>query len=153
MKHSKEITELAAAFLKAQKMIIKTVPHFQYTSLAGILNACEEQLNNNGISVLQATAIITRNNNAVWVIETMLLHSSGEWISGELPIANLQPNDQLTQGRAIDDARGYALAAMTGVCPNDDGCSGAMTRHHAGRPQDTPVFFAMADIPPAIAKN
>ena len=53
----------------------------------------------------------------VW--ETMLIHKSGEWISGYLPIKP-KVDDPQGMGSAITYARRYALSAMLGIVADDD---------------------------------
>ena len=127
MSMSESITELAKALAMAQSEIKgaakdSTNPHFKtkYADLASVWDACREPLTKNGLSVAQSTRM---EGNAVVVI-TMLLHSSGEYIRGEISLPPTKPDPQ-GHGSAITYARRYALAAMVGIAPEDDDGVGA----------------------------
>lgn len=122
MQRSEQIDELAAALAKAQlqmKPAIKgqanTFFKSKYADLATVAEACMETLNENGLAVIQAPLC---NEHGAGV-ETMLVHSSGQWLAETLvlPVAK---NDAQGVGSAITYARRYALAAFAGVCPEDD---------------------------------
>ena len=122
MSMSESIAELAKALAMAQSEIKgaakdSTNPHFKtkYADLASVWDACREPLTKNGLSVAQSTRM---EGNAVVVI-TMLLHSSGEYIRGEISLPPTKPDPQ-GHGSAITYARRYALAAMVGIAPEDD---------------------------------
>ena len=123
MNRSDSIKEIAGALAKAQGAIQAAKkdsenPHFKakYADLASVWAACREQLSSNGIAVVQAPGECS--DGRVW-LETMLLHSSGEWISELLSIP-LAKVDAHGFGSALTYARRYALAAMVGVAPDDD---------------------------------
>jgi hypothetical protein len=50
---------------------------------------------------------------------TTLAHSSGQWISGEMPIV-LSKTDPQSIGSALTYYRRYTLSAMIGIAPEDD---------------------------------
>ncbi len=123
MKTSDSIKELATALAKAQATMAgakkdSTNPHFRskYADLASIWEACRDALTSNGIAVVQMTR--ARPEDVV-IVETRLLHSSGEWIEGELLVPVMKADAQ-GYGSAITYARRYALAAAVGVAPEDD---------------------------------
>lgn len=120
---SDHIGELATALAKAQGEIKtaakdSTNPHFKskYADLASVWDACRAALSKNGLAVAQITA--TTDTGKVRVTTT-LLHSSGQWIEGELDV---KPGQDTAQGigSTITYCRRYALAAMVGVAPDDD---------------------------------
>lgn len=119
---SENINELAAALAKAQGQIEgakkdSANPFFKstYADLASVWDACRKQLSDNGLSIIQCPE---EAENGI-AIETMLLHSSGQWKSGRyvIPVAK---NDAQAMGSAITYGRRYALAAMVGIAPEDD---------------------------------
>jgi hypothetical protein len=123
MERSESIAKIGAALAKAQAAIEGAKkdaknPHFKsnYATLASIWDACHKQLNAEGIAVVQ----MPRSADGGVEIETMLVHSSGEWISSRLtmPLADRATAQQV--GSAVTYGRRYALAAMTGVAPDDD---------------------------------
>ena len=119
---SATIGALAEALAKAQGKIRtaakdKRNPHFksEYADLASVWAACREALSTNGLAVVQ------RNHDSPdrVVLETVLIHSSGEWITGVLSLPCPQQTAQ-GYGSAITYARRYGLAAIVGVAPSDE---------------------------------
>lgn len=122
MTKSDTIAEIAKALALAQAEMRGAVkdsvnPHLRskYADLASVWEACREPLTKNGLSVVQST----RMEGSAVVVVTMLLHSSGEYISGEISLPPVKTDPQ-GHGSAITYARRYALAAMVGVSPEDD---------------------------------
>ena len=122
MNHSEQINELAEALAKAQGQIEgakkdKANPFFKsvYADLASVWDACRKPLSDNGLSVTQCPE---EADNGI-AIETMLLHSSGQWIKSRytMPVSKL---DAQAVGSAITYARRYALSAVVGIAPEDD---------------------------------
>lgn len=119
---SPNIAELATALAKAQAAMKgaakdSTNPHFKnrYADLASIWDACRGPLTANGLAVIQTTT----GDGAKVVVRTVLAHSSGQWIAGDLTMT-AQQNTPQAVGSCITYARRYALAAMVGVAPDDD---------------------------------
>lgn len=136
MKHSEQINELSAALAKAQRIMKgakkdSANPFFKskYADLASVAGACLDQLNDHGLSVVQAPSSLDDGRVAV---ETMLLHSSGQWMSETL---TGKPKDDGPQalGSVITYLRRYALAAFAGVAPEDDDAEAAEGRK--GKPE------------------
>lgn len=130
MDRSENIIELSKAFSKAQSEINKAHkdsenPYFKskYADLTSVWEACSEALKNNDLCVLQPTSV--EGDNVL--VETVLLHKSGEWISGKLLVKPEKDGPQ-SLGSAITYARRYALSAMVGVCPEDDDAEEATDR-------------------------
>ncbi len=124
---SETIGKLAEALAKAQKNIKAAIkgaqnPFFKssYADLPAIVAACREQLASNGIAVIQSTGF---DVDGVF-LQTMLVHSSGEWVSGTYPIRPVKPDPQ-SMGSAVTYARRYCLAAMVGVVAEDEDDDGA----------------------------
>src|SRR3990167_1856611 len=102
-----------------------TNPFFKasYADLSSVWDAIREALTKNSLTVLQPLDI---SEHGV-VVETIIAHESGEWISGKLQV-NPTKNDPQGIGSAITYGRRYSLASMVGVCPEDDDGEGAMGR-------------------------
>lgn len=122
MNKSEQINELATALSKAQGAIKGALkdtanPFFKskYADLSSVWEACREQLSANGLAIVQTPFQVDTGIG----IETMLTHSSGQWISNQftMPVAKA---DAQGVGSAITYARRYALSAMVGVAPEDD---------------------------------
>jgi len=132
MNKSESIVQLARALTLAQKDMEKASmdsanPFFKskYADLTSVWEACRKPLTDNGLSIVQTLDISGVSESQV--LETILLHNSGEWISGILKL-NPVKNDPQGMGSAITYARRYSLAAMVGICPEDDDGEGAMKR-------------------------
>lgn len=122
MNKSDSIKELAGALAKAQAEMEyaskdATNPHFKssYATLASVWDAIRKPLSKNGLSVTQ---LVTSSESDVKV-ETILLHSSGEWLAETLSIP-ASKHDAQGFGSALTYARRYGLAAIAGVAPADD---------------------------------
>lgn len=127
---SEQIDQLATALAKAQSQITGALkdsnnPFFKskYADLASCWDACRKQLTDNGLSVVQTTNII----EGQVVVTTTLAHSSGQWISGHLPVKAKDDGPQ-AQGSGITYARRYALAGIVGLAQIDDDAEAAQAR-------------------------
>lgn len=134
---SEQINELAAALAKAQGEITGALkdsanPFYKskYADLASVWDACKEPLSKNGLCVIQTPRITERGR----VLVTTLAHSSGQWISSELPI-NPVKDDPQGLGSAISYMRRYALTAIVGVAQIDDDGEKAMGREINQQPE------------------
>lgn len=130
---STEIDKIAPAIVKAQSEIgavtlNKVNPHFRskYADLAAIREATRKPLANNDLSVIQAPA----SAEGRMILNTMLLHSSGQWIQSSLSLKPERAETPQAMGSAITYARRYALAAMLGIVAeeDDDGNAASVAR-------------------------
>jgi len=130
MTTSEQINELAAALAKAQGEMegaSKTAanPFFKsrYADLASVRDACMPALTKYGLSVVQSPSA----EGAVVSVVTLLLHSSGQWISG---VASCTAKDDSPQsvGSATTYLRRYSLQSFAGVAPEDDDAEAAQGR-------------------------
>ena len=119
MNMSPDISEIAPAFLKAQaemgsaeKNQINPFYKSKYADLSSIIDACKSALNNNAIMVLQPIDGMT--------VETILIHSSGQWFSSSTPIVAKALNDPQALGSAITYACRYALQSICTIPREDD---------------------------------
>lgn len=133
---SDSIKELATALAKAQATIQPasknaTNPHFRskYADLGAIWDACRKPLADNGLSVVQMP---TDSGDGRVALTTMLLHTSGEYISSTCS-TRLQKDDAQGVGSALTYLRRYALAAMVGIVADEDDDGNA-----ASQPQRAP---------------
>ena len=158
MPTSPTIAALAAALVKAQSAMggakkDSTNPHFKtaYADLASVWDACRAPLANAGLSVVQLVSSERLHPSEAThaIIETILAHSSGEWVSSTLAVP-LTKSDAQGLGSAITYGRRYALAAIVGVCPADDDGEAAVARptqrtqpaQRAQEPDDVPMKHA-----------
>src|SRR5258708_21833635 len=131
---SENVAAIATALAKAQtelsnpeKAMIGTVYNnrsdspqsFRYASLSSGLDIIRKTLGSQQIAVAQTTHI-DRTNNMV-NLNTVLLHTSGEWISSDWPVCQLsETSAPRRMGAALTYARRYALFTMVGIAGEDD---------------------------------
>lgn len=122
MTHSESIKEIATALNKAQSQmqnVKKTSanPFFKskYADLAECWETARKPLADNGLSIIQCP----EGTGSDVTIETILLHTSGEWISSKLSMKPVKPDPQGI-GSCITYGRRYALCAIVGISPEDD---------------------------------
>ena len=122
MKHSATLTKIAPALHAAQAALRGALkdsnnPHFKskFANLESVWDAVRAPLRDSGISVVQAPCF----DNGEACLSTVLLHTSGEYVSGVYP---LRPVKQDPQGfiAALTYARRSNLASMLGVIQVDD---------------------------------
>ncbi len=130
MQKSETINELATALAKAQGQIQdakkdSSNPFFKshYADLASIWAACRKPLSDNGLSVVQTIEV----KEGKRILESILFHSSGQWISSSLDLLAKEETEQAL-GSAITYTRRYALSALVGISPDDDDAEAAMAR-------------------------
>jgi hypothetical protein len=130
---SESLKEIAPALVKAQtkiKAALKdsTNPHFRskYADLSSVVDAVKSPLLECGISFLQGV----QDAEGGVAVETMLLHTSGEWISSTLRIPAVKQDAQ-GYGSAITYGRRYGLQSMCGV-PAEDDDGNAATASNSG---------------------
>ncbi len=121
---SEQINELAAALAKAQAEIVNPAktsenPHYRnkYADLAEVLNVVRPVFAAHGLAVSQHPAM--DGDGAMVTVETMLTHSSGQWMVSAVS-APVAKKDAQGVGSAITYCRRYALAAIAGVAQDDD---------------------------------
>ena len=127
MNKSESIQNLAAALSKAQAEfpVIKfdSVNPFlknSYASLGAVIAGGRPVLAKFGLAVTQ----LTFGEDGVVGVETMLTHSSGEWISDRV---SMQVGDERGKssaqvaGSIVTYLRRYALASILGVYADEDG--------------------------------
>lgn len=150
---SEQINELAAALSKAQAKMKGAVkdaenPYFDstYADLSSVWEACRGPLTENGLSVVQTTKATAPGEIC---LVTTLLHTSGQWIRGELQMKPVKPDPQAA-GSCITYARRYALAAIVGVSPEDDDGNGASSpTRRDGKPVNTALPTQVRPTPQA----
>ncbi len=134
MQRSESIAALSKALVKAQKALKPLVrdsqnPHFRnsYASLTAVVEVVNEALNAQGIALLQFSE---PSQLGTMRLETILLHESGEWMSGtmEMPLPKADPQGL---GSAHTYCRRYSAMAALGLAPEDDDAEAASPRPQA----------------------
>ena len=128
MERSEHINELATALAKFQGQLeqpkmnstvkVKTRTggeySFKYADLSECKAAARKALSDNGLSVTQLV-------EDDYSVNTMLMHSSGQWISSRLRMpVNTNVAEAQTIGAAITYAKRYAFCAILGIVADDD---------------------------------
>ncbi len=125
---SESIKELSIALSKAQmgfKPIKRTVKvgydttkgrkQYNYAPLNEIIDATKQALSDNGLAITQLPELVDGNT----VLETLLSHSSGEWISSKMYVGRQDQPPQI-EGSALTYKRRYSISAILGVASEDD---------------------------------
>lgn len=132
-RRSEQVGRLAAALAQAQSELTnpertltatirspfprETDRTFRYASLAAGLDIVRKSLSQQEIAVVQAT----RCEADHVLLTTLLVHSSGEWISSEWPVCPIKDTDAPHRmGAALTYARRYTLFALVGIAGEDD---------------------------------
>jgi len=130
MKTSESIKTIAPLLLEAQKRmgdVKKGSANPFYKSSYADLNSVREVsipvLNELGISVLQPEVVIDGKN----YVETILLHTSGEFVSGQNEIINTKGTAQ-DAGSGISYSRRYGLQSLLNIGAVDDDAEKTMNR-------------------------
>src|SRR6202047_2945893 len=92
---------------------------FRYASLSSGLDIIRKVLGGQQIAVTQTTDIDRASGTVN--LTTLLVHTSGEWISSDWPVCQLlETAAPRRMGAALTYARRYALFSMVGIAGGDD---------------------------------
>jgi hypothetical protein len=147
MKKSENINELATALSKAQGEIKGALkdsanPFFKstYSDLSSVMEAIRVPFAKHGLSFSQVPDIV----DGITVIETIIMHSSGQWISGVMPVKCKDDSPQ-AMGSGVSYTKRYSLQSIAGVPSVDDDGQAAQN----GAPKPTPKPYPSSDAQPA----
>jgi hypothetical protein len=159
---SESVAAIATALAKAQtelsnpeKALVGTVYNvrsdspqsFRYASLSSGLDIVRKTLGGQQIAIAQTTDI-DRANGMV-NLTTVLLHTSGEWISSHWPVCQLsETSAPRRMGAALTYARRYALFTMVGIAGEDD-----LDAPDVINDQPAPPGDKAAEAPPAVTSR
>jgi len=124
MNKSEQINELATALHKAQSKLDNasksTQGHgYKYADLAEILDILTPVFAEYGLAQIQIPVI----QDGQACLETVIMHTSGQWISGTALMAHAKlarGNDAQMMGATIAYQRRYSLKAMVGIAEQDE---------------------------------
>lgn len=138
---SDDIGKLAEALSKAQGVMQsahknKDNPYFKsnYSDLDSCWDACRDPLSKNGLAVTQCHRL---NDKGDLVLDTLLIHSSGQWIKGTLQVRPTK-NDPQMMVSATTYARRAGLCAIVGISPADDDGNAASGKTSTAKPKPKP---------------
>ena len=122
MEKSDSIKSLAIAMCKAQKEMGgahkgANNPFFKskYADLGSVIEVVKEPFANNGLSYVQFPI----NDGDKIGVETILMHESGEWLSGSFTV-KASKQDAQGAGSVITYCKRYGLQAVAGIPSEDD---------------------------------
>src|SRR5665647_2550564 len=131
---SESVAAIATALAKAQTELANpekamvgmvynnrsdTRQSFRYASLSSGLDIIRKTLGSQQIAIAQTTDIDRANGTVN--LTTVLLHTSGEWISSDWPVCQIsETSAPRRMGAALTYARRYALFTMVGIAGEDD---------------------------------
>lgn len=87
----------------------------KYADLSNVVDAIRAAFSKHGLAYVQAI----KPHDSAAVVETVLMHSSGEWIASEISIP-IEKKSAHGFGSAFTYARRFSLAAIAGVAQADD---------------------------------
>lgn len=153
---SKVQGEMGAAEKNADNPYFKS----KYADLATCWGVAREPLSRNGLAVVQTTAQSfeeigeANRKQLVITINTILMHSSGEWISGSMSMP-LAKNDPQGVGSAVSYGRRYGLSAILGIVgkDEDDDANAASIPPQAAPARKAAAKAQAASTPQAAAKK
>lgn len=138
MNKSDDIKELATALCKAQSEMGGAAkdsnnPFFKskYSDLGSVIRAIKHAFADNGLSYSQ----LPLSQDGLVGVTTILMHSSGQWLSSELLLKPVKGDPQAA-GSALTYARRYALQAIAGIPSEDDDGNAASKAPKAITEQD-----------------
>jgi hypothetical protein len=132
---SESVGSIATALAKAQteltnpeKSMVGTIHHnnrgdnpqtFRYAPLSGGLEIVRKILGGQQIAIAQTTEV--DRISGLINLTTVLMHTSGEWISSDWPVCALaEASAPRRMGAALTYARRYALFTLVGIAGEDD---------------------------------
>lgn len=128
MEKSESIAKISSAIVKAQHLIggarkNAVNPHLKnkYANLESVWEAISPAMESSKLAAIQSPQ---PSDDGKLHLETMIIHESGEFISGTLVIP-LPKQDPQGYGSALTYARRYHLSAMLGVIQDDDDAQAA----------------------------
>jgi hypothetical protein len=158
------VNELAAALAKAQgelgpvkKTKVARIAgrdgrpgrEYHYADLADVLDVSRRALSKHGIAIVQGMRIIPGGESPGLVLETRLIHASGQSVGTEYPISGA--TDQAI-GSSLTYGRRYSLSTLVGLAGDEDDDAETSTAAAADPPW-TPPAAKPASEPGARAKS
>lgn len=138
---SESIAKLTSALVQVQAKLKGAKkdsdnPFFKskYADLESVWEACRQLLADNGLAVIQMPSNDPVTPDVIGV-ETLMTHTSGEWVSSVLSVKPSKTDAQAA-GSVITYLRRYMLQSFVGITPEDDDGEASMERK---APQPVPA--------------
>ena len=127
MQQSESVTELAKGLVAMQGKLESVARssegyNYKFADLAACWDSVRKPMTDSGLALVQTTRPAERGEN---VMITTLMHTSGEWIRGEMLIAPIK-NEPQALGSSLSYARRYGMMAILGISAvgaDDDGAA------------------------------
>ena len=113
---------------------------YNYAPLSEVIDAIRKALSDNALAIMQPTKLV----EGKLIVETLLSHSSGEWVKGEILIES-QTQDAQSQGSALTYARRYALSSLLGIASEEDDDAESATHKESVKPKPTEDVIPITD--------
>lgn len=127
MRSSETIAKIAVALNTAQSQLGSVVkgsvnPYYSsnYADINDVIKTVKETLNKNGITYIQPLLVKEVAGQKITVVETILLHNSGEFISSETEVVTKTDGDPQKYGASITYSRRFGLQSILGLPAEDD---------------------------------
>lgn len=135
MSSSLSIASVATALAKAQgefptiprdKLVKVTMKSggsytFRYAPLETILEKVRPGLAKNGLSLVQTIEVVQDNGKVIEVLRTSLVHSTGEWMSCDVPIfVAIGDNKAQAYASGVTYSRRYGVTLLLCVAADED---------------------------------
>lgn len=134
IKTSPQIDKLAEALAQAQALFTQVTKSkvvatgsykYHYADLSDIKAAIAPGLQKSGLSIVQGV----ESDQLI----TVLVHSSGQWLSNAVPLISARGQGPQALGSALTYARRYGISSILGiVAEDDDDARGAQDAHEKG---------------------
>jgi len=89
---------------------------FRYATLDAILEAVRKPLADHGLAITQLITL----RNGIPILQTLLLHQSGQWVSSEVQIILTGAGGSQEFGSALSYMRRYAISAILNIASQED---------------------------------
>ena len=129
MQKSESIAALAGALSKAQGEIVdavkdKAAHKYKYADLGQVLNIIRPIFSRHGLAMTQIPMNCSAENGIIYLgLETVVMHESGEWYSGEC-VMPVEPSKGMSlaqsYGSILTYLRRYSAAAVAGITQEDN---------------------------------
>lgn len=121
----------------------------KYADLASVIEAAKPHLAKHGLSVSQSPDFrcfpsVDGSSVWLWVLESTLLHESGEWISSIYPLTPIKSDPQ-GFGSCLTYARRYSFMALVGIAAASDDDDGNKASEKPGKQPPTKVTAPVDD--------
>jgi ERF superfamily len=152
MRHSDSLVNITEALVTVQSILQPVVRGsegqvgtrvYKYASLNALLEEVRAPLLDNGLAIVQLPSITDGGRH---VLSTLILHTSGEFIEGEMDLGDTTVSQAL--GSAITYARRYSLGGALRMTTEEDDDGASNLGRNDKRPDLDELVKEMAKVSP-----